>query len=184
MRCLRIAVVTTAALVALIYGWMRIPNSLFYRQRRPTRLGVAVNRFGGFLAGLGMPPSWACVLEVKGRRSGETRSTVLVIADHDGDRYLVSMLGEAVEWVRNVRAAGGAAVIRHGRRRLVRLVEVPAAERAPVLRSYYHPAPGARPHMEATLQSTVADFERIAAGHPVFRIEPRAWDAAALSPTC
>jgi hypothetical protein len=38
------------------------------------------------------------------------------IADFDGDRYLVSMLGTNVNWVRNLDAAGGQAVLRHGRR--------------------------------------------------------------------
>jgi hypothetical protein len=39
----------------------------------------------------------------------------VVIAEHDGERFLVSMLGEA-NWVHNVHAAGGRAVLRHGKR--------------------------------------------------------------------
>jgi len=168
MRRLLIAVVVLAVLV---FGWMRLlRTTAFYRDRRPTRLGTAVNRFGGWLAGAGVPPSWMCLLEVRGRHSGRTRSTVLVVATHAGERYLVSMLGENVEWVKNVRAAGGEAVIRHGRRQPVRLEEVPVEDRAPILRAYFHRAPGARPHMEANLESSVSDFERIAAVHPAFRI--------------
>jgi hypothetical protein len=42
----------------------------------------------------------------------------------DGERYLVSMLGEEANWVKNVGAAGGQVVLRHGRREEVRLEEV------------------------------------------------------------
>ena len=33
----------------------------------------------------------------------------------NGERYLVSMLGNDAAWVRNLRAADGSAVLRHGR---------------------------------------------------------------------
>ena len=55
------------------------------------------------------------------------------------------MLGERSPWVHNVRAAGGRAVIRHGRRHEVRLIEVPPDERAPVIKAYLERAVGARP---------------------------------------
>jgi hypothetical protein len=42
------------------------------------------------------------------------------------------MLGERSPWVRNIRAAGGAAAIKHGQRHDVHLVEVPADARAPL----------------------------------------------------
>ncbi|HXZ77351.1 MAG TPA: hypothetical protein VEH31_41660, partial [Streptosporangiaceae bacterium] len=54
--------------------------------------------------------------EPTGRRSGKTISFPAVIADYDNGRYLVSMLGEDTNWVRNVRASGGHAVLRHGDR--------------------------------------------------------------------
>jgi len=46
-------------------------------------------------------------LEVRGRRTGRTVSLPVVVADYGGARYLVSMLGENANWVRNVRAANG-----------------------------------------------------------------------------
>src|SRR5262245_28223541 len=90
---------------------------LFYRDWRPTRFGRWVNRVQGVLAGIGLPPSFQVVLEVRGRASGVTRGTPVVIATLNGQRYLVSMLGEGSDWVKNVDAAHGEAVIRHGRRR-------------------------------------------------------------------
>jgi len=53
------------------------------------------------------------------------------MADVAGERYLVSMLGEDVAWVRNARAAGGNVVLRHGASEEVRLEEIPAERRAP-----------------------------------------------------
>jgi hypothetical protein len=94
-----------------------------------------------------------------------------VIAEHEGERYLVSMLGERSPWVRNARAAGGRAVIRHGRRHKVRLVEVPPGGRAPVIKAYLGRAPGGRPHIPVDPSALVEAFEPIAADYPVFRIE-------------
>jgi hypothetical protein len=99
---------------------------LFYRNWRPTRLGLWVNRFCGWWSGLGLPPSFLAALEVSGRTSGRRRSNPVVIATVDCKRYLVSMLGPGSDWVKNVEAANGNAVIRQGRRRRVQLVAVPA----------------------------------------------------------
>jgi hypothetical protein len=93
-----------------------------------------------------------------------------VVVHHDGERYLVSMLGEGAGWVRNVRAAGGLAVLRHGHREAVRLIEVDEGARAPILRRYLAVAPGARAHIPVAGTAPPAEFERVAADVPVFRI--------------
>jgi hypothetical protein len=80
------------------------------------------------------------------------------------------MLGQGANWVANVRAAGGDAVLRHGRREQVRLVEVDAALRAPILRRFLAIAPGACPHMPVDRHAPITEFERIAADYPVFRV--------------
>ncbi|MFB4284150.1 hypothetical protein ACBJ59_53300 [Nonomuraea sp. MTCD27] len=80
------------------------------------------------------------------------------------------MLGKTTNWVLNVRAADGRAVLRHGRRASVRLVEVEPAARAPVLRRYLARAPGARPHVPVDRHAPLEEFERIAAGIPVYRV--------------
>ena len=108
--------------------------------------------------------------QVRGRRSGRGISFPVVIADYEGERYLVSMLGEDSNWVRNVRAAGGWAVLRHGRREAVLLEEVSAGTRAPILRRYLALAPGARPHIPIDRHAPLEAFERIAPEVPVFRI--------------
>jgi hypothetical protein len=93
-----------------------------------------------------------------------------VMAVVDGERFLVSMLGTDVAWVRNVAAAGGHALLRHGRTQRVRLEEVAVEKRAPVLKAYLERAPGARPHMPVDKDAPLGDFEAIAAKIPVFRV--------------
>src|SRR5713226_6673210 len=92
----------------------------------------------------------------------------------DGQRYLVSMLGDNVQWIHNVRAAGGRAVLRSGGREEIRLEEVPTDQRAPILRAYLQRAPGARPHVPVNKDATLAEFEKIAAAFPVFRVASNA----------
>jgi hypothetical protein len=72
----------------------------------------------------GVAPDYLVTLEVAARRSGRMTSFPLVLCTVDGQRFLVSMLGENVSWVQNVRAGGGNAVLRRGRREAVRLEEV------------------------------------------------------------
>jgi hypothetical protein len=90
----------------------------------------------------------------------------------DGERYIVSMLGREVAWVRNVEAAAGRAVLRHGRIEQVRLEELPSEKRAPVLKAYLQRAPGARPHVAVDKDAPLDEFEAIAPQIPVFRVLP------------
>ena len=141
-----------------------------YQRSRPNRFARLQNRASAVAFAAGVWPKRAAALEVRGRRSGRVISLPVVIADYDDERYLVSMLGEKANWVRNVRAAGGHAVLRHGRREAVCLEEVPAEARSPILRRYLERAPGARPHIPIDRHAPPEAFERIAPGIPVFRI--------------
>src|SRR5437667_2235987 len=118
-----------------------------YRGQRPNWIARIMNRASAAVASSGIASNYLVTLEVTGRKSGRIFSLPLVMAVVDGQRYLVSMLGDNVQWVHNVRAAGGKAVLRHGRREEVQLEEVPADQRAPILKAYLQLAPGARPHV-------------------------------------
>ena len=145
-----------------------------YRGGRPNLFARLQNRASAwvFAAGIIMPGRCA-ELRVRGRTSGRVISFPVVIATYDGGRYLVSMLGDEANWVRNVRAAHGAAVLVHGRREQVRLEEVSGPDRAPILRRYLQAAPGARPHIPVAKQAPLEDFDRISQDFPVFRIRAR-----------
>lgn len=145
---------------------------LFYRNWRPTRLGRWVNGLQTWWSGLGLPPSIMAALEVPGRASGRRRATAVVIARVAGKRYLVSMLGPRSDWVKNIEAAHGNAVIRQGRRHRVHLVLVPPEERAPILREYVRIAPGGRRHFPLPTDAPLSEFEAIAEQYPVYRIDP------------
>jgi hypothetical protein len=145
-----------------------IPVSWFYKSRRATGLGKSFSRFWSAWASLGLPPRRQVGLEVKGRRTGRRHTVALVITGYEGEQYLVSMLGEC-EWVRNVRASGEAQII-SGRRRKVKLEEVPIERRAPIIKEYIRVAPGGRPRIGLGTTATLADCQRVASNHPVFRI--------------
>jgi deazaflavin-dependent oxidoreductase (nitroreductase family) len=141
-----------------------------YRGNRPGLAAALLNRGWATIAATGRGPRRMARLEVRGRRSGRTLSFPVMVADHGGGRYLVAMLGENANWVANVRAAGGRAVLDQGRRQAVRLEEVPELDRGPVLRRYLEIASGARAHIPVDAGAPMADFDEIAGHYPVFRI--------------
>jgi hypothetical protein len=141
-----------------------------YRGGRPNWVAIVLNRCWAAIHALGIAPNYLVTLKVRGRRSGRTISLPLVMVVVEGERYLVSMLGAEVDWVRNVKAAGGNVTLRHGSREEVRLEEVPADWRAPVLKAYLKRAPSARPHLTVHKDAPLSEFEQVAAQFPVFRV--------------
>ncbi len=144
-----------------------------YQGGRPNRLARVLNRLDArlFRDSRLARDTWV-TLEVPGRRTGRSITVPLVVADYHDDRYVVSMLGEDANWVRNVRAAGGRAVLHHGGAEEVYMDEVDPGDRAPILRRYLAVAPGARAHLPVDRRAPLEEFERIAAQYPVFRITP------------
>lgn len=149
------------------HSWYRW---LLYTGGRPNVLSRRLNSAGAWISSLGIAPSLMVSLETKGRRTGRTFRVPMVVAELAGDRYLVSMLGENADWVRNVRASNGAAVLNHGIVEHVRLEEVAASERPAILKAYLRRAPGSRPHFDIDLNAPLEEFARVAPRYPVFRI--------------
>ena len=142
-----------------------------YQRGRPNKFAKIQNRFWAILHSLGILPDRFVTLEVVGRKSGKMISFPLAMTEMNGERYLVSMLGEETNWVRNVRAAGGKARLRHGTSEQVLLEEVDVKQRAPILKAYLQLAPGARPHMPISKDAPVSEFEKIASKYPIFKLE-------------
>ena len=124
------------------------------------------------LSRVGLTPPTVVSLETIGSRSGRRRAIPMVVAQDQGHEYLVSMLGGRSPWVHNVRASDGHAWLRRGRLRAVRLLEVSIPERAPIIGAYLQVAAGARPHIPVPTDAPLGEFEAVAGGHPVFRIDP------------
>jgi deazaflavin-dependent oxidoreductase (nitroreductase family) len=137
---------------------------------KPSALTQLMNRTISIFASLGWTPGNTITLEVRGRKSGEPRSVVVNAIEVEGQKYLVAPRGET-EWVRNARAAGGEAVIRHGKRTRVRLDEIPVEERGPIIAAYLPKnAMATKKHFGVEPDAPLEEFQRIAPDHPVFHI--------------
>ena len=112
------------------------------------------------------------ILEVRGRVTGLPRRVPVNVLTIDGGTYLVSARGEG-EWVRNVRAAGGALTLRVGRRTMGYVAsELADPDKAPVLRAYLR-----RWKAEVGVffdgvgpDASDSEIERVAPKHPVFAL--------------
>jgi deazaflavin-dependent oxidoreductase (nitroreductase family) len=133
------------------------------------------NVFNPAVAGLmrlGISVWGSRILRVRGRQSGEWRSTPVNLLTLEGRRYLVAPRGHT-QWVRNIRASGGGELVLGRRAEEFRATEVPDGEKEPVLRAYLR-----RWKAEVGVffggvgaDSPAEDLRRIAPDHPVFRIE-------------
>jgi hypothetical protein len=141
-----------------------------YRGGRPGWSARIANRLGALSFAAGIGPSGAATLEVRGHKSGRLISFPVVVADYQGERYLVAMLGQKTNWVRNLRGGDGRAVLRRGRDEDVSLVEDFSENRAAILRRYLEVAPGGRPFFAIDRHAPLGEFEKIVDQYPIFRV--------------
>lgn len=107
-----------------------------YRGGHPNTLAKFMNWGWALIHSSGIFPNYLVTLEVVERQSGKAISFPLALTELNGERYLVSMLGENTNWVRNVRAAEGKAQLRHGITEQVLLEEIDVSQRAPILKEF------------------------------------------------
>jgi deazaflavin-dependent oxidoreductase (nitroreductase family) len=93
------------------------------------------NRLVAFLTRHGVTVFGSRVLAVRGRTSGEWRTTPVNLLELDGRRYLVAPRGEA-QWVRNLRAAGSGELRAGKHVDAFRSRELHDDEKVAVLRAY------------------------------------------------
>ena len=147
--------------------------------RPPAAWYQRLNWLGVLLTSLGLAPRDAVTLQVRGRTSGETRRIPILRTRYHGSDYLVALAGES-QWVRNVRAADGHAVIRRRRTSRVRLQELGPVGWGDIIAAYLRVGgkrSGAQANAEQTRyyfglepQATSADIAAIVDYYPVFRI--------------
>ena len=130
--------------------------------------------FNSLVAGLtkaGVSVLGSRVLYVRGRTSGQWRSTPVNLLAHEGSQYLVAPRGHT-QWVRNMRVAGGGEL--HVGRRVEKFTasELGDADKPEVLRAYLR-----RWKIEIGVffngvgpDASDAQLLEIAPGYPVFRI--------------
>ena len=110
-------------------------------------------------------------LRVRGRKSGEWRTTPVNLLAYEGKRYLVAPRGET-QWVRNLRVAN-TGELRVGKRTdTFSATELPDADKVPVLRAYLKKwkAEVGVFFDGVSATSSAEDVRRIAPDHPVFQI--------------
>ncbi|MFQ6229072.1 nitroreductase family deazaflavin-dependent oxidoreductase [Nocardia sp. NPDC002869] len=143
------------------------------RYLAPTRFDPIFNRLANLLPKLGISVAGSRLLAVRGRKSGEWRTTMVnLMTAADGQRYLVAPRGHT-QWVRNLRAAG-TGELRLGRQtEAFTGIEVADADKVPLLRLYLERWGWevGRFFEGITKDSTDAELAEIAPGFPVFRIE-------------
>jgi deazaflavin-dependent oxidoreductase (nitroreductase family) len=149
-------------------------NDSATRYIKPKSATSLFNDTVGRLTRLGVSVYGSRVLYVKGRTSGEWRSTpVNPLRLADGTRYLVAPRGNT-QWVRNMRAAGGGE-LRIGRKtEPFTATEVADDVKPAILRAYLR-----KWKFEVGVFFDGVDakapedkLREIAPGYPIFRIEP------------
>ncbi len=111
------------------------------------------------------------LLTVRGRKSGQPRTTPIVVVEQDGKRYLAAPYG-VVDWVRNLRAAGEAILTRGQRRsETVRAIELSPREAGLVLKGIIEGGNPFGRYFDVTVESSLEDFERATVRHPVFLLQ-------------
>lgn len=140
------------------------------RTFRPSFFLRVGNSFATVLLRVGVKLGPMVLLTVSGRKSGKPRTTPVAIADYAGNRYVVAPYG-AVNWVRNLRAAGGGTLTRGRRSEPFRAVELSAHDAAPILKLAVGRVPSfLRSYFDVTPSSPLEDYEREAPRHPVFQV--------------
>jgi deazaflavin-dependent oxidoreductase (nitroreductase family) len=125
------------------------------------------------LTRLGLSVWGSRILRVRGRKSGEWRTSPVNLLTYEGRRYLVAPRGQT-QWVRNIRVSGEGELVVGNKVERVRAVEIPDDQKVPILREYLK-----RWKFEVGIffsgvssESPDSELRRIAPHHPVFRVEP------------
>jgi deazaflavin-dependent oxidoreductase (nitroreductase family) len=130
------------------------------------------NRMVAIFTRLGVSVWGSRVLRVRGRKSGEWRTSPVNLLNRGGEQYLVAPRGHT-QWVRNIRVSGEGELLLGGKAQPFKAVEIPDDQKVPILRDYLR-----RWRFEVgvffggvSADSSDEELRRIAPDHPVFRVE-------------
>jgi len=131
------------------------------------------NRAVAALTRIGISVWGSRVLRVRGRKSGEWRSSPVNLLSRGGEQYLVAPRGHT-QWVRNIRISHEGELVLGRRVQRFRAVEIGDPDKVPILRDYLR-----RWKFEvgvffdgASADSSDEQLRAIAPDHPIFRVEP------------
>jgi deazaflavin-dependent oxidoreductase (nitroreductase family) len=128
------------------------------------------------LLSVGVPLGFNGLMTIRGRKSGFLRTTPIAIIQVSGRRWVWAPWGE-VNWVRNLRAAGGATITYRRRREAVRATELDQAERVEFFRDVLGPLarslPGGITFIRLVDQVDLDHPVDVASDRRVFELHPR-----------
>lgn len=111
------------------------------------------------------------LLTVRGRKSGQLRTTPVTIVKQNGQRWITAPFG-AVNWVRNLRAAGEATLRVGHHTETISATELSTGETALVLKEHLGSFPSfIRQYYNVAPTSPLEEFEAEAPRHPVFLVK-------------
>ena len=150
-------------------------NTFAVRRRVPRLVGI-FNPIVRRLLGAGVPLGPNALLIVRGRRSGLERRVPIALLEADGRRWLQGTFGD-VDWVRNLRAAGGATIVTGRGRLSVRAIELGPDEAVVFFRDVLGPyvrgqRMGRRLIRALGAGDVFGDPVAAAHSHPVFELVP------------
>ena len=130
------------------------------------------NRLVAIMTRAGVSVWGSRVLRVRGRKSGELRSSPVNLLTFERKRYLVAPRGNT-QWVRNIRISRQGELALGSKIEPIRVVELPDDAKLPLLRAYLK-----RWKFEVGMffdgvsaDSPESELRRIAPDHPVFEVQ-------------
>ena len=128
-----------------------------------------VNRIFRWMTQVGLGASYRQILTVRGRKSGQLRSTPVDVMTYAESRWLVAGYGPA-NWVANARAAGEVTLSRGGHSEVLAVQDASPSESVPVLRKYMREVRVTRRYFDARPddpdEAIAAELRR----HPVLKL--------------
>jgi len=128
------------------------------------------------LLAAGAPLGFNGLITIPGRTTGTPRTTPVAIIEVSGRRWVWAPWGD-VQWVRNLRAAGGATITVRRRTAEVTATELDAAQRLVFFRDVLDPVarriPFGRSFIRIVDGTDLDDPVDAAQGRPVFELLPR-----------
>ena len=139
----------------------------------PSAVEAGFNKLMGFLAGLGIGPSFIYQLQVRGRKSGKIFTTPVNLMEFGGKQVLVAPRGRT-QWVRNEEAAGEITLKRGSKRLRFGLQPIADQQKPPILKEYLDRyASAVAKFFPIKPGSPIDSFRPLAGNYPVFDLVPR-----------
>jgi hypothetical protein len=139
----------------------------------PSPFEALFNRTFGFLASLGLAPSFIYQLKVRGRKSGKLYRSPVNLMEIAGKKILVAPRGRT-QWVRNAEASNEIWLKRASFRQSFSLKPIPDSEKPSILKEYLDRyASAVKKFFPVPPNSPVESFHPIAPNYPVFELVPK-----------